>query len=276
MPSAGLTLAGFMPRDQALRHLREACVAPDPSDPALEAEWLAAQTKLGAPVQNAGYPELLDMPADAAPHMAAVEAGWPGFFQQTPPPEFKMVELAPLLAYQFTVDGPRSNHHCAPFTNPPTLAERLNAALPTAPPHEDIHSQQLAQSVVLTARSLNVRMVAQGMISPGLFGMQIDLSLPFVHVVRFNGRCYLHNGYHRCYGAAIQGATHMPCLFRDVAHPAEAGIRDDGTTFPLALLESNNAPTLSHFSQGRAHTVALRATRRVLHVSWAEYGMYDE
>lgn len=276
MPTAGLSLAGFMPRDQAIKHLREACIAPDPSDPALEAEWTAANARLGAPLPNAGHPELASIPAEAAAHMQALAAGWPGVFGQQPAPVFHMVELAPLLAYQFTIDGPRSNHHCAPFSSPPTLQELLDTALPPAPLMEDIHSQQLPQSVVLTARSLNVRMVAQGMIAPGVFGMQIDLSLPFVHVVRFNGRCYLHNGYHRCYGAAIQGATHIPALFRDVTHPAEAGIRDDGSTFELGLLESADPPTLAHYTQGRAHSVTLRATRRVLHVSWAEYGMYDE
>lgn len=275
MPTAGLSLVGFMPREAAIRHLREACVAPDPSDAALEAEWLAAQAKLGAPFANAGHPEILDLPAEASAHMAAVAAGWPEFFAQANP-VFRLVEIAPLLAYQFIVDGPRSDQHCEPFSAPPTLDELLVASLPTAPTQEDIHSQQLAQSVVLSARSLNVRMVAQGMIAPGIFGMQIDLSLPFVHVVKFNDRCYLHNGYHRAYSAAIQGATHIPCLYREVGFPASAGIKDDGTTFPLALLESDNAPTLAHFSQARAHTVAIRATRRILHISWAEYGMYDE
>jgi hypothetical protein len=44
----------------------------------------------------------------------------------------------------------------------------------------------------------------------------------------------------------------------------------------LDLLESNNPPTVSHFTLGRAHAVTLRATTRILHLSWAEYGMYDE
>jgi hypothetical protein len=276
MPTAGLSLVGFMPRDLAIRHLREACVAPDPSDPALEAEWVAAKAKLGAPIAGAGHPEVLDLPPEAADHMAKLAEGWEEVFKKGAPPEFKLVEIAPLLAFQFIVDGPRSEQHCGPFSKPPESDELLAAALPLSPTEESIQSQQLPQSIVLKARSLNVRSLAQGMIEPGVFGMQIGLSLPFVHVVRFNGRCYLHNGYHRCYGAAIQGATHIPCQFRDVGSPAEAGVAGYGATFPLDLLESNDPPTMAHFAQGRAHTVAVRATTRVIHISWAEYGMYDE
>lgn len=114
------------------------------------------------------------------------------------------------------------------------------------------------------------------MIAPGVFGIAIGVALPWVHVVRFNDRCYLHNGYHRTYGSAIQGATHIPCLFRDVTDSAAAGIQTDGTTFPIEMLQGNNPPTLSHFSENRAQAVKVRATTRVLHVSWAEYGMYDE
>ena len=276
MPTSGLSLAGFMPKDQAILHLRTACIAADPSDHALEAEWVQARNRLGPVTDRAGNPEILDLPPEAAAHMAKMATGWPQQFSAPTPPVFKMVEIAPLLAYQFIVDGPRSGHHCGAFSNPPTLDELLKVCLPDQPTEEPLQSQQLAQSLVIKARSLNVTMQAQGMIGPGAFGIVIGLSLPWVHVVRFNGRCYLHNGYHRTYGAAIQGATHIPCIFRDVSDAAAAGIKADGSTFPIDLLQSPNPPTLAHFTQGKAQPVTLRATTRVLHVSWAEYGMYDE
>jgi len=276
MPTAGISLVGFMPREQAILHLKTACIAPDPSDHALEAEWLEARKRLGAPTERAGDPEILDLPPEAAAHMASMVQGWPNHFQGPTVPDFKMVEIAPLLAYQFVIDGPRSGHHCGIFGSPPSIGDLLKVCLPEQPTDEPLHSQQLAQFVVIKARSLNVNMQAQGMIAPGIFGIAIGLSLPWVHVVRYNGRCYLHNGYHRTYGAAIQGATHVPCIFRDVHDAAAAGIKTDGTTFPIDILESGNPPTLAHFSQGKAQQVTLRATTRILHVSWAEYGMYDE
>jgi hypothetical protein len=275
MPSAGLSLVGFMDRDQAISHLREACIPPDPSDQALEAEWMAARAKLGAQIDRAGTPEILDLPIEAQTHMNSVAAGWPAFFAQGNA-EFKLVEIAPLLAFQFTVDGQRSGHHCGPFSSPPTLDELLNCCIPIANVEEQLHSQQQPQSIVVKAKSLNVRLLAQGMLAPGIFGIHIGLGLPFVHVVRYNGKCYLHNGFHRTYGAAIKGATHIPCYIRDVSDAAAAGIKADGTTFSQNLLESSEAPTLAHFIHDRAHSVILRSTTRILHISWAEYGMYDE
>lgn len=276
MATAGLSLVGFMPKDQAVAHLRTSCIAPDPTDAALEAKWLEAKARIGDPIPAAGYPEIITLPSEADQHMADVKAGWPQMFFQPLAPEFKYIEIAPLLAYQFMIDGPRSGHHCATFSTPPTLDEMLETCIPKHPTEEPLQSNQLPQSIVIKARSLNVSLQAQGMISPGVFGISIGLSLPWVHVVRYNDRCYLHNGYHRTYGASIQGATHIPCIFRDVTDPPSAGVRSDGSTFPIDVLESSNPPTLAHFSKGRAESVTVRATTRILHVSWAEYGMYDE
>lgn len=276
MATAGLSLVGFMARDQAIEHLRTACIPADGSDVALEREWQEATGRLGPATANAGQPEVLDLPAEAAAHLADMAVGWPNIFGQIPQPEFKMVEIAPLLAYQFIVDGPRSDHHCKVFSGPPSMAELLDVCLPARPTEEPLQSQQQPQSIVIKARSLNVRTQAQGMIAPGVFGIAIGVSLPWVHVVRYNGRLYLHNGFHRTYGAAIAGATHIPCVIRDVGDAAETGIRLDGTTFDIGLLESANPPTLAHFVEGRAQPVTVRATTRILHITWAEYGMYDE
>jgi hypothetical protein len=73
----------------------------------------------------------------------------------------------------------------------------------------------------------------------------------------------------------MAGAKNIPCLLRDVQTPQEAGIMD-GQTFPLALLESGDAPTIGHFTQGRAHDVQLRAVSRLIHVTWTEAVVLDE
>src|SRR5208282_2577442 len=105
-------------------------------------------------------------------------------------------------------------------------------------------------------------------------GIQFHSSMPFVHVVRYNGRCYLHNGFHRTVGVRKAGATHVPCILRDVNTISEVGI--DGDTFPVHLMESANPPTVGHFTQNRAWSVTLRNYSRILHVSWAEYMVPDE
>jgi hypothetical protein len=81
------------------------------------------------------------------------------------------------------------------------------------------------------------------------------------------------NGFHRALGARKRGAGRMPCLFRDVATHTEVGIRDDGSTFSVAVLESANPPTLGHFTQNRAHNVAIRKVSRILQVNWSEHAL---
>lgn len=97
-----------------------------------------------------------------------------------------------------------------------------------------------------------------------------------MHVTDFNGRHYLHNGFHRAYSVRKAGATHVPCLIRDVTDPAAAGIRDDGGTFSQLLMESADPPTMEHYTQDRAFPVQLRDVSRIIHLSWSEYALFEE
>jgi hypothetical protein len=54
-----------------------------------------------------------------------------------------------------------------------------------------------------------------------------------------------------------------------------AGI-NDGHTFSEALLMSANPPTLRHFTRRLAIDVDIRATSRILHISWADYVFPEE
>ncbi len=189
---------------------------------------------------------------------------------------FSNVEIDALLAYQFHIDTDRSAHHCGGLSRPPTIQELLPICLPTAPAAEPLETYGLQQSMILKTRSLNVRTFAVGMFNAAFMGIQFGVAFPFAHVVRFNGRCYLYNGFHRALGIREAGGTHMPCIVRDVPTAEEAGILQNGQTFDLALLESSDPPTLAHFTTGRACAVQLRKLARLLHVSWADYVIPDE
>jgi hypothetical protein len=284
MPANGLSLVGFMERDQALVHLSNACV-PDPAwgDAELEAEWNAAKAKLGAPVDRAGQPEILPIEPQYQQYIAELaQLPWVAPVLATLPHvpgsmTFAMVEANKLLAYQHTIMVDRSNHHCGHVGKPPSTDEMLAVALPKTQPNEPIMMAGAnGSSILLKAESLNVRMQQAGHLGANFVGIQFGLSLSLVHVVKFNGRAYLHNGFHRTLGLVLAGATHVPCLIRDVANPEETGVRNDGATFDHALLDSNNPPTLEHFTQGRAHDVKLRRVQRYINVSWAEYVMAME
>jgi hypothetical protein len=280
MPSAGLSLVGFMDQQQAVHHLSKDCVPANPDPAALVEEWRIARRRLGAAIANAGRPDIQPIPATHQNYIRQLST-LPAF--QAPKGSlqdvaFQMVEIEPLLVYQFTVDLTRSAHHSGRLNNP-SLDELLAYCLPLAPVSEPIQATPGPQSMIVRTRSLNVGSLQQGMFNAetGTYvGMKFGASLPYLCVARHNGRCYLHNGVHRAYGARRAGVTHLPCIMRDVATHAEVGIRTDGLSFPATLLESNNPPTLAHFVQGRAHDVMLRAQSRILHVSWAAYTIPDE
>lgn len=285
MPAQGLSLVGFMERDQALAHLEYACV-PDPAHglAEFEAEWNAAKAKLGAPIDRAGEPEILPIEPKHQQYIAELsQLPWvaPVLASLTQVPgsmTFALVEIDKLLAYQHTIMTDRSNHHCGHVSNPPTMEEMLEVALPKSQPHEPIEMAGAANgcSILLKAESLNVRTLIAGHLGNNFVGVKFGLSLSLVHVVQFNGRAYLHNGFHRTLGLRLAGATHVPCLIREVANFEETGVRADGSTFDRTLLDSTNPPTLEHFTQGRAHDVQLRRVQRYINVSWAEYVMAKE
>ncbi len=288
MPSAGKSLVGFMDEPRALNHLREDCCPANPADAVLRAEWQAAQARLGPPVANAGAPQILPIPPPHDAYVAAF-AGNPwvsnSLAQLYPGAAIQIVqaEIDPLLAYQFTVDTNRSQHHCGLLNKPPTLAELLPVCLPMTPASEEFKVQVIDRALLISSKCANVTVAGGGwfqnaallnpVIPHPVGGIMIGTTLPFSHVTRLNGRCFLHNGFHRAMGIRAAGGKYMPCILRDVPDAAAAGIRTDGATFTEAQLTGANPPTVGHFANGLAWDVQLRLYRRVVHVSWAEHIM---
>jgi hypothetical protein len=296
MPTPGLSLAGFLTDPSlAINHLRHHCKPPaNITDAQLLATWQAAKAALGTPFPSAGSANPQPIPASMQPHIsnlmsqAWVQERFQGMCvtQQAvglPIPEFKIVEIDPLLAFQVTVDTDRSSSNCGGLNRQPTEAELLETCLPSVYPTQNFFQSTVnnqSRSVIIKTRNHNLQMDHWGVFtppgSPAFAGVTFRVSFPFVHVVRLNGRCYLFNGYHRAYGCRMAGATHVPCIFREVSNARDAGINPDAGTFDEQLLTSADPPTLAHFTQGRALAVDLRQWSRVLHVTWEQYAVPDE
>lgn len=281
MPTSGLSLAGFLPRDQAIVYLRQAAVWPCDDDASLEGIWQTANFGLGPLIPNAGIPDLQPIPDSHSSYIAdLVTREWyqrqaNNWFAGA---SFVMAEIDPLLAFQLSVDVARSEHHCGNLSTSPTIDELLELCLPRALPDEQFDWAPAPGAIIIRSRSLNLRSLAQGMFPAQdgtLAGIFFGSAAPLVHVVRYSGRCYLLNGFHRTFGAKAVGATHVPCVFRDVTTAEAAGIAPP-STFDQTTLESPDPPTVGHYTQGRALPLQLRATTRVLHISWSEYGLPNE
>lgn len=281
MSTDGLSLIGFMEEAQAIAFLRNNCKQDDHSDAALKTTWQQAKEKLGPAVSNAGKPDIQNFNKQELDGLLKEPLLAKAINETYPGSTFCRVEIDPLLAYQFSVDMERSESHCNHVNSQSSHEEIARFCLPTTEVHEPIQQFTQGQSALIKSRSLNMRMHYAGIFldpngnGPNGMGFQIILSLRLAHVVRFENRCYLHNGFHRSVGLRKAGITHIPCLIRDVSDAPSAGIAPPGT-FPLSLLESNDPPTLAHYSRGSAWPVKLRSQSRILHVSWSDYIVYDE
>src|SRR5438105_439109 len=192
MPTPGLSLVGFMSdQQQAIDHLKTSCV-PDPigkGDAALISDWNYAQSMLGKPASNAGRPRLHPLPANDPHIQQLMQVPWAGFFQQLllQGATFQMVEIKPLLAFQFAVDMARSENHCGTLTKPPTRDELLNVCLPLTQSTDPVHISGVGQrgagtSIVIKSRSLNLSMVLEGPLNQNaqdIWGIQWSWALPF-------------------------------------------------------------------------------------------------
>lgn len=273
-----------MEKGPAIEHLRTTCVQADESDGGLEAQWRSAREKLKSRLVNAGSPRIADLPSAAEPHVAQLRARYPDDFDGM---DVKLVEIDPLLAMQFTIIPARCAKHFS-FDGAPNEDQLLHACLPAEPPIEEIEIVDAPGSVMIRAKStVNLQVFDEGEFektiagrSHRFAGLQYGLSSHFVHVVRFRGRCFLHNGYHRAYGLRKRGVEMMPCIFRDVGTPEAVGVKRDAQgnllTFGMDLLESANPPTIAHFTMGRAHDVRVRVRSRLLQVSWAVYTLTED
>ncbi|MGO4394910.1 hypothetical protein AB4Z46_26500 [Variovorax sp. M-6] len=276
MPTPGKSLLGFLAESKGIDYLQRICVpAPGADADSLAIEWRKAAAKLGQPPANAGLPDIFPLSGSQSVRLAEL-LRQPWLQRWTPllgEGQFKMVEVRPLLAFQRHIDCFRADHHRSPFSEPPSLSELMDACLPLSPPSDSYQVVKAANSVLFSARSLNWRSVAAGLLEQDLAGVIIGLTLPLAHVVEYRGRYFLHNGFHRALGAASAGATHIPCFVRSVSSAEAVGISDSSGTFSEELLFSENPPTLAHYIEDRAHDVCLRIFTRSIHISWAEYAV---
>jgi hypothetical protein len=271
MPTPGLSLVGFLDQEGAINYLLNDCKPESEDKAALIDQWEAAKVKLGVvPVANAGRPDIRPIPVEQQGYVQKVLAR-PVFQREWRGVAIALVEIDLLLAHQISIDLDRATRSCGMLSSPPNLGDLLAICLPLSLPNEQLKIVHGENSLLLKSPNLNMR-IHRGINNPPFMGIQFGVSTPFVHVARFGGRCYLCDGYHRAFRLRELGVTHMPCVLRD----GKIDIGNKTPAFPAALFDSDNPPTLAHFTQKRAYPVSLRMHSRILSVNWAEYTVPDE
>ncbi len=276
MPVDAVSLYGFMAESEAVQYLEDACILEPDADPARL--WSDARAKLGRATPGAGVPEVRPMPTHYKARLDAVRSEpWFEQFVADSSWEFALVEIAPLIAFQFQIMVEHSDAQCAAVGSPPSMGEMLALCLPRDRKSPDIRIDAGDKGLVISSPDLNVftmgplwaDLPADGAFRGALIaGPVVRTRVPTVQVARVNGRHYLRNGYHRVYCIGRRGAEYVPCVVLDFDTPDQA--IGDIPGFSRNLLESRDPPTLAHFVGGRAADVRMQRLQQVIAVSWTE------
>lgn len=117
--------------------------------------------------------------------------------------------------------------------------------------------------------------VASGPDQPGqamkFVGFAINFGARFVQVAEYNGRWFVRDGYHRCYGLLRQGIHRIPCVFIRARNFQELGAQAPGF-FSYELLFGERPPFLVDLLDDSVSAFAQqRATRKVVRVTAEEF-----
>jgi hypothetical protein len=283
MPCEALTLLGFFDGPSGVHFLHKYWVDAPKVLEDLVRTWVVAQSQRGERIAMAGNPEITEIPDELADHIDALKDSINSKGLDFTRHQLKWVEVAPLLAYQFHVDEAAVDN-CATGVRRGRERAALEMCLPLRPAEipttRGFGSRDTCHQAVLISPNLNMRIKQDLWLEAGEnYAMSKDgsgceltfvigESSPLVRVSRYGGRCYLKNGYHRACGIMAAGLRFMPCVLEDVAEFKNTGAEGNGFTFSQELLETDDPPTVAHFSPDRAVRLRLHSLRRVIKITW--------
>ena len=276
MPVDAVSLYGFMAESEAVHYLEDACILERGADPSQL--WSDARAKLGRATPRAGLPEIRPISTNYKARLDALRAEpWFQQFFDASAGEFALVEIAPLIAFQFQIMVEHSDAQCGSLGEPPDMSDMLDLCMPRDRNAPDLRLQEQPGAFVVTSADLNVSAkealpirLPDGSPLAGdtLLGPVVGTRVPTVQVAKFDGRYYLRNGYHRLYCSGRKGAKYAPCVVLDFDSLEDAiGPAD---TFRRELFQSADPPTMAHYIEDRCEAVAMYRLQRVITVAWTE------
>jgi hypothetical protein len=261
---AARVLTGFMTQNEALGFSRGDAVDPN----SFMAAWQAQVGNAAALPQTYAAPKIDPTPPSSAAHLAQVTAH-PAFAHSYPGTDFKMIEIAKLIAMQIWVDTDASDGvHGSGVQATPTEAEVLNTCLPPAlaSPVQTRWQQEGGRFVIY---SMNNTFGVQGIIpsmNTGEIKIVTGANPNLMLVLEHAGRYVLSNGYHRAWMLLSRGVTMAPVVVRSVSTPRE--LAPAVGFFQPNLLMSARPPLVGDFQNPLlATTTEVRSTMRMIRIS---------
>ncbi len=92
-------------------------------------------------------------------------------------------------------------------------------------------------------------------------GFTMNFGSPFVQIAEYNGRWFVRDGYHRCFGLLRRGVTRVPCVFVRPRSFPELGAAAP-SFFPYEVLFGERPPFLRDFLDDSVAVTARQAAQR--------------
>jgi hypothetical protein len=102
-------------------------------------------------------------------------------------------------------------------------------------------------------------------------GFTLHFGSQFVQVAEYNGRWFVRDGYHRCYGLLRRGVNHIPCVFLRAAS-FEQLVPAQHTFFGYETLFGERPPFLKDFLDDTVFAAGVQmVTRKAVRISANEF-----
>lgn len=270
-------LVGWMDEDEGIRTLLGQRY-PHPNEDITEQRriWQAARERvLARGAFNQAPPELGPVPAELeALHLQfAARADIIAAFQ----PFDWSVGIAPLraiLSYQKTVS--ESAVERASGVDITDAAAVFRYCLPEAatPVPQTAQTDLDGKGVSMSSLNPNLRVFgfAAGVHNGQNFmGFAYGFGTNVVQIAEYQGRWFVRDGYHRCYGLLRRGVEYAPCVFIRASNTLELG-SENPAFFRHELLFGTRPPALTDFlNDDVARSVTKPAMRKVIRFSAQEF-----
>jgi hypothetical protein len=133
---------------------------------------------------------------------------------------------------------------------------------------------QSEKSYTLSSLNPNLRimtLVRQKQDSWKNLGFIVGIHPSFVQVAECNGRWFVRDGYHRCYGLLRRGITRIPCVFVRARNFSETGAEQPGLLKYEQVFSSRPPLLKDFFDDAVSVTVQYRALRKVVRIRGEEF-----
>jgi hypothetical protein len=172
-----------------------------------------------------------------------------------------MADLSQVLSYQKVVVEEDAIARVDAAIQAHDLQGVFSFCLPDPAGPEALQGAMDADQKGITFSSLNPNLRVAGLagsqidvaIAPGqptmkhqFIGFVINFGAPFVQVAEYNGRWFVRDGYHRCFGLLRRGIAKIPCVSVRARSFAELGAANPGF-FPYEILFGERPPFLRDF-----------------------------